>query len=215
MKFTIIDRKNWHRKEYFEHYLHQQTTFSITTEMDISVLMKTLKKKNYKLYPAFIFMVTRIVNSYREFRTNFNSEGELGFWTELFPTYTVFDKETSTFSSIWSPNLRSFADFYVQYEKDIKCYNGKGVLFPKTPVPENGIPISMIPWTTFTGFNLNINNGGDFLLPIITGGKYYQTETGLFLPVSLQVHHAVCDGYHASLFMNELQELADHCAEWI
>ncbi len=27
MKFNIIDRENWVRKEYFEHYLQQQTTF--------------------------------------------------------------------------------------------------------------------------------------------------------------------------------------------
>ena len=51
MKFNMIDRENWVRKEYFEHYLLQQTTFSITNETNITVLMENLKKKNYKLYP--------------------------------------------------------------------------------------------------------------------------------------------------------------------
>jgi len=35
------------------------------------------------------------------------------------------------------------------------------------------------------------------------------------LPVSLQIHHAVCDGYHASVFMNDLQRLADESADWL
>ncbi|MFJ7932086.1 type A chloramphenicol O-acetyltransferase [Peribacillus sp. NPDC096448] len=215
MKFNIIDRENWFRKEYFEHYLQQQTTFSITNEINITVLMKNLKKKNYKLYPAFIFMVTKIVNSRREFRTSFNQEGDLGYWSEILPSYTIFDKKTCTFSSIWSPNISRFSEFHSQYEEDVEEYNGTGSLFPKTPIPDNNIPISMIPWSSFTAFNLNINNGGDFLLPIITGGEYSQIKDEWFLPVSLQIHHAVCDGYHASVFMNDLQRFADDSADWL
>lgn len=29
MKFYLIDRENWQRKEYFEHYLQQQTSFRL------------------------------------------------------------------------------------------------------------------------------------------------------------------------------------------
>ncbi|MGM0852649.1 MAG: type A chloramphenicol O-acetyltransferase [Bacillota bacterium] len=215
MKFNIIDRKNWYRKEYFEHFLQQQTTFSITNEINITILMKNLKEKDHKLYPAFIFMITKVVNSHIEFRTSFNYEGKLGYWTEIVPSYTIFDKKTCTFSGIWSPYLSTFHEFHTQYEKDVEKYNGTGRLFPKTPIPENNVPISMIPWSSFTAFNLNINNGGDFLLPIVTGGRYSRQKEELFLPVSLQIHHAVCDGYHASVFMNELQRLADDSAEWI
>jgi chloramphenicol O-acetyltransferase type A len=215
LKFNRINRNTWYRKEYFEHFLKQQTTFSMTEEINITTLMKTLKKKKYKLYPAFIFMVTKVVNSHREFRTDFNSEGDLGYWPEICPCYTIFDKKTHTFSGIWSPNSADFSEFHSQYEKDVKRYNGTGSLFPKIPIPENNIPISMIPWSSFTAFNLNIYNGGDFLLPIITGGKYSEVNDEVFLPVSLQIHHAVCDGYHASVFMNDLQKLADECADWI
>ncbi|MED3552647.1 type A chloramphenicol O-acetyltransferase [Cytobacillus praedii] len=215
MKFNIINRDKWYRKEYFEYYLQQQTTFSITNDLNITNLIANLKRKNYKLYPAFIFMVTKIVNSHREFRTSFNSEGSLGYWKEMCPSYTIFDKNTHTFSSIWSPNIVNFAEFHSQYEKDVDKYNGTGRLFPKTPIPDNNIPISMIPWSSFTAFNLNINNAGDYLLPIITGGKYSQKYDEIFLPVSLQIHHAVCDGYHASIFMNELQKFADENENWV
>ncbi|MEG9295365.1 type A chloramphenicol O-acetyltransferase [Mangrovibacillus sp. Mu-81] len=215
MNFIKIDRDTWGRKEYFEHFLKQQTTFSITTEINITILMKNLKKKNYKLYPAFIFMVTKAVNSQREFRTDFNSEGSLGYWTEICPCYTIFDEKTHTFSGIWTPISADFSEFHAHYERDVETYNGTGSLFPKTPIPDNHIPISMIPWSSFTAFNLAINNGGDFLLPIITGGKYTEVNDEVLLPLSLQIHHAVCDGYHASVFMNDLQRMADESADWI
>lgn len=63
MNFNKIDLDNWKRKEIFNHYLNQQTTFSITTEIDISVLYRNIKQEGYKFYPAFIFLVTRVINS--------------------------------------------------------------------------------------------------------------------------------------------------------
>ena len=41
-----------------------------------------------------------------------------------------------------------------------------------------------------------------------TIGKYSEQGNTLQLPVCLQVHHAIADGYHASLFMNGLQQFA-------
>ncbi|OIU72813.1 type A chloramphenicol O-acetyltransferase [Rossellomorea aquimaris] len=215
MTFTLIDQKHWHRKEYFEHYLQQQTTFSMTNNITITSLIENLKDKKYKFYPAFIYMVTKVVNSHKEFRTNFNAEGELGYWSEICPAYTIFDGRSHTFSCIWTPVSDDFASFQARYLKDIEIYNGTGRLFPKKPMPENHIPISMVPWSSFTAFNLNIGTGRDYLLPIITAGKYSYEDDEVLLPVSLQIHHAVCDGYHAGVFMNELQALADNSGDWV
>lgn len=76
----------------------------------------------------------------------------------------------------------------------------------KPDTPENTFPISMIPWITFEGFNLNLKEGYNYLLPIFTLGKYYFDNDNIFLPLSVQVHHAVCDGFHTCRFLNELQE---------
>ena len=43
------------------------------------------------------------------------------------------------------------------------------VVYFQDPIPDNHIQVFITPWSSFTAFNLNINNGGDFLLPIITG----------------------------------------------
>ena len=65
----------------------------------------------------------------------------------------------------------------------------------------------MIPWLTFEGFNLNLQRGYDYLTPIFTIGKYYQEDGLIKIPLAMQVHHAVCDGFHICRFINELQEL--------
>ena len=144
-----------------------------------------------------------------------NSEGNLGYWDKLNPLYTVFNKETEKFSNIWTESNVSFNSFYNSYKSDLLEYKDKNEMFPKKPIPENTVPISMIPWIDFSSFNLNIGNNSRFLLPIITMGKFYSKNNKIYLPVSLQVHHAVCDGYHASLFMGEFQNMVDSVNEWI
>ena len=215
MSFKRINLDDWYRKEYFEHYLNQQTTFSMTSEIDISILYNNIKKNDFKFYPTFIYMVTNVVNSNTAFRKSFDNEAYVGYWEKLHPSYTIFDDSSETFSSIWTEITDSFKQFHKEYEEDVNTYKGVGGLFPKSPVPNNTVPISMIPWSSFTAFNLNINNGSNFLFPIITAGKFIKKDDGIFLPVALQVHHAVCDGYHAGLFMNSLQSLSDHSHEWL
>ncbi|MBP8894155.1 MAG: chloramphenicol acetyltransferase CAT, partial [Saprospiraceae bacterium] len=54
-----------------------------------------------------------------------------------------------------------------------------------------------------------------YLIPIFTMGKYFQQDNKILLPMSVQVHHAVCDGYHTSRFFNEVQELVSNFETWL
>ena len=38
-------------------------------------------------------------------------------------------------------------------------------------------------------------------------GKYVEREGRILLPLALQVHHAVCDGFHACRLTREVREL--------
>lgn len=210
MKFNKIDINNWERKEVFKHFLNQQTNFSITRNIDITELYKVTKEKGYKFYPVFIYLVTLVANSNKHFRMNFNSEGKFGYWDKVVPMYTIFDKRSQLFSTIFTSTDEGFKKFYDNYVSDTDLYNGTGKMFPKTPIPENVVNISMIPWTSFTGFNLNVNNHPNYFLPIVTAGGFINKHSNIYLPFSLQVHHSVCDGYHVALFMDRFQTLADN-----
>lgn len=41
----------------------------------------------------------------------------------------------------------------------------------------------------------------------IPGGQNSAPGGGTRLPLAVQVHHGVCDGFHVCRFVNELQEL--------
>lgn len=153
MQFTKIDINNWTRKEYFDHYFdNTPCTYSMTVKLDIS----KLKKDGKKLYPTLLYGVTTILNRHEEFRTALDKNGQVGVFSEMLPCYTIFHKETETFSSIWTEFTADYTEFLQNYQKDIDAYGERKGMFAKPNPPENTFPVSMIPWTSFEGFNLNL-----------------------------------------------------------
>lgn len=206
MNFNIINKEEWHRKEYFDHYFNEiPCTYSMTVKLDIT----KIKNSDRKLYPTMLYFITKVVNRHSEFRTAIDINGNLGVFDEMLPCYTVFNKESETFSNIWTQYCDSYDEFCKLYEKDIEMFGSVKKMVAKPNIPENNFPVSMIPWTTFDGFNLNLQKGYQYLLPIFTMGKYYEENSRYILPLAIQVHHAVCDGFHVSRFVNELQELVE------
>lgn len=204
MLFEKIDRDTWARKEHFEHYFSNvPCTYSMTVKLDIT----KIRERQIKLYPAMLYYLTTIVNRHSELRTSFNENDELGIYSEMIPCYTVFHKDTETFSNLWTVYTSNIEEFLAEYENDILQYGNQKGMMAKPNVPSNNFSVSMIPWATFEGFNLNLQKGYDYLKPIFTMGRYYQKAGRTLIPLAIQVHHAVCDGFHVCRFIDELQEL--------
>ncbi|WP_304340209.1 type A chloramphenicol O-acetyltransferase [Metaclostridioides mangenotii] len=216
MKFNLINIEDWNRKEHYNHYLNNvRCTFSVTSNIDITKSLKYIKSNNLKFYPSIIYAIAKVVNNYSEFRTSYDINGRLGFWDEINPSFTIFNKETETFSDIWVKYDDSFNKFYENYNKEVDLYKDSKKLTPQLNTPQNVFPISSLPWVSFTGFNLNIFADSRFLLPIFTIGKYFEQNEKIMLPLSIQVHHAVCDGFHVSRFIGSLQDTMINYNLWL
>lgn len=215
MNFNIINMEKWNRKEHYLHYIQDiRCTYSLTTNIDITFLKQELKRKNKKIYPSLIYMIATAVNHHKEFRMDHDRDDHLGYWSEVNPSYTVFNEENQTFSSIWTEYDSSFTTFYDNCVQDIYDYSSSTLMTPKSNMPQNVFTISSIPWVDFTSFNLNVYNEGLYLPPIFTVGKFIYEKEKILMPIAIQVHHAVCDGFHIGIFINYLQELADSYLDW-
>lgn len=211
--FKPIDTNSWKRKPYFDHYFNQiRCTYSITVNIDITNVLSFKDRNKVKLYPLLIYVISKAVNKYEEFRTAINDRGEIGVWETLSPCYTVFHKDSESFSNIWTEWNDDLNLFLSNFEQDSKRFGQIDRIDAKPNTPANVFPISSLPWTTFTGFNLNIFADGTYLLPIFTYGKYFKDGNRYLIPLSIQVHHAVCDGFHVSRLINEIQQECSNMA---
>lgn len=201
MGYTIIDRAAWPRRTYFEHYLSAvPCTYSLTVKLDIT----NLRQKGRKLYPAMLYLLTSTVNRHDAFRMALRETGELVRYDAMEPCYTVFHRETETFSNLWTAYSEDYGEFLRRYEEDQQRYGGVEGFLPKPDVPENSFTVSMLPWASFEGFNLNTPNFR-YLIPIFTMGKFQEENGRVRMPLAVQVHHAVCDGFHVCRFLEDLQ----------
>lgn len=208
MIFNIIDKQNWKRKEYFDHYFSDvPCTYSMTSNLDITDLLLTIKQHKLKLYPTMLYSLSHIVNRHEEFRMAIDSLGNIGFFDKTNPGYTIFHKDDETFSDIWTEYNPDFMTFYQSYSDDIQQYGDKKELSAKPLHNSNIFTVSCTPWVTFTSLNLNLKKDFDYLPPIFTIGKYFVSENKTLLPLAIQAHHAICDGFHIARFINELQDL--------
>ncbi len=209
LEYTPVDLSRWARKEHFEVFQSfAQSTINQTVLVDITALLKHIKEVGWKFYPTIIFLLSKIVNSHAEFRMAIKND-ELVIWNEIHPSYTIFHNETETFSSLWSHYDGNIHHFQDVYSEDIARYGNNLSYWPKEEPRENIFFVSAIPWVSFTSFNVNVANMQNFFAPMFTLGKYYQQDGKILLPLAIQVHHSVCDGFHVARLFNELQEMSD------
>lgn len=215
MNFIEIQMKQWARKNHYEHYKNNvRCSYSVTVDIDITNLQIRLKERGMKTYPVQIYMLSTVVNQLPEFRMTTDEEHRLGYWEVIDPIYTVLNPNTETFSAVWTRYDCCFNTFYRTYLQDTTQY-ANGSLFPQEHVPPNTFNISSVPWLDFTAFNINVFSDGNYLLPIFTIGKHKKENDKIMMPLAIQCHHAVCDGYHVGKFVEILREMAINCDKWL
>ena len=73
---------------------------------------------------------------------------EMGYYSHCDPCYTVFHKETESFTEVWTAYDASPAVFLARYREDMARYRNAPEL-SKPPAGKNLFNVSCIPWSSF------------------------------------------------------------------
>ncbi|MET4157087.1 CatA-like O-acetyltransferase [Agromyces sp. PvR057] len=203
-----IDVDTWNRRETFEHYRNRvPCTYAITVELDVTAFAEALRHSSRKTYPAQIWAIATVVNRYREFRMAVTDAGEPATWPVVHPAFTVFNPERETFAAVWTPYDEDFGRFHDRAADLLATASTATTMFPQGDLPPDAFDVSSLPWTSFTGFTLQIDGGSGHLLPIFTLGRHVERDGRTMLPLAVQIHHAAADGFHTSRLVRELEQL--------
>lgn len=214
--FHPMDIPSWPNAEAFHYYTQiAPTTYSVNVSMDVSVVRRALKEKGYKFFPAYVYLVTRAICKQQALRTAVH-EGVLGFWDSLTPAYPQLNNNTKTTSLLWTAYNTDFPSFYNAYIEDTTQHaDSTGILSTKGLPPPNAYIISCIPWFTFNSFSLHNHGIKDYFFPSFEAGGFSQVGEKINMPLSVTVHHATTDGYHLSVFFDDLQQAMHDPEEWL
>lgn len=204
-----IDMAEWLRTEWFEHYRRRRPTYcAMTVDVDVTDLQAASRAAERKSYPAQIWAVATVVNRHPEFRMALDEHGDPAVWDVVDPSFTVFNPERETFCNAWTDYVDDFATFHDRVAELLAEHRSATTPFPQGfPPPSNLFDISSIPWTPFSGFALHMETGWDHFAPAFTIGGFRTDGDRILMPLSLQIHHAVADGFHMARLVRELRDL--------
>jgi chloramphenicol O-acetyltransferase type A len=213
--FHAIDMEAWPRAQIYNYFTEMvtTTTYSINVTMDVTILRSTLKSKEIKFFPAYLYLITRAIGKQQEFRMALQ-DGVLGYWDSLIPYYPVFHDEDKTITFLSTEYEEDFKMFYKSYIADIEQHKKScGIEWSKAS--SNNYIIACIPWFTFNSLSMHLQNAKNYYAPIFEAGGFSEKDGMTTMPLSITVNHATVDGWHIKVFLEELQRTMNHPEEWM
>ena len=205
-----IDLENWKRKEHFNFfYRADYPQFNICMDLDISNFLSFTKNNGLSFYYAMIYAVTKLVNEMEDFKYRIR-EGKVVLHDKIYPTFTDMNKDKN--DDLFKVVIVDYTGDIFEFEKSAKEYSLQQkdyFEYDKLAGRDDVIYITCIPWVSFTHVSHTITINRDDSVPRISWGKYYRKEGKTWLPFSVQVNHALTDGFHVAKYIENLQSYLD------
>jgi len=198
-----IDLKTWPRRSQYAFFRNvAQPHFSLTSNVDATYLMVTLKPAGVSVFNATLFAIVGAANAVAALRMRFRAQRVIEHQiVHASVTVPIADDAFGFCDIEYTPDWREF---------DGRCTHAVERAKRQTELRDdvahldNWLYMSCLPWVDFTSMT-NPVDGADDCVPRITWGKITQHGGNWRLPVAIQVHHALVDGLHLGRFYEALQ----------
>jgi len=200
---TAIDINSWVRKDHYRFFSQfEEPFFGVTVSIDCTLAYHYAKERGVSFFQHYLYQALKAANVIENFR------------------YRIIDKEVYLFDVVHaSPTVPrpdgTFGFSYIDYSNDEELFYLNATRIIETEklasglIPavsgENVIHFSALPWLNFTSMSHARCFSFADSSPKITFGKITEENGKKLLPVAVHVHHALADGYHVGLFVEQLQ----------
>jgi chloramphenicol O-acetyltransferase type A len=204
----VIDLNIWDRKEHFAYFRGTDyPQFNICANIDITKFLEYVKANKLPFYYAMIFAATAAANMNTNFRYRIRGNSVI-LHERLQPSFTHLDKDTNLFKYVTVDMNGDMKEFAVIAGE--KAERQEGLFAPDDHDERDDLLyLTCIPWVSFTHISHTISLNKDDSVPRISWGKYFTEGGKTILPFSVQVNHALADGYHIGQYYNQLQDYID------
>ncbi|WP_034921079.1 chloramphenicol acetyltransferase [Gillisia sp. CAL575] len=204
-----LDLKNWNRREHFEFFSSfDEPFFGIVSEVDCTKAYKFCKNNNRSFFAHYLHKALTAVNEVPEFKYRILNN-EVVVYEEVHSAATIA-RPDGTFAFSFAEFDSDFSVFQERLNKEIEeVQNTTGLRLSDASQRLDAIHISSFPWHKLTGLTHSRNFKYPDSVPKITFGKMYAMGNENKLPVAINVHHGLMDGFHVAKFLEVFQKLLD------
>ena len=204
----IIDPETWPRRRHFEVFnAFDYPHFNLCANVDITVFLPAVKQRSLSLTLAAAYVLARAANALPEFR--WRIRGEQVVEHEVVHPSPAILAEGGLFSFCTIPYSESFTEFNQRAAEAVARVQ-RGIILEDEPGQDDLLFMTSIPWVSFTSLMHPIHMHPADSTPRIAWGKFFREGERLKMPLSVQVHHGLMDGFHVGRYFDLAQSLLDH-----
>ena len=202
-----LDVESWARREVFEFFrTFDKPYFNICARVDVTKLLEALRlRPNIGVSLAYHYFALRVANDIEPFRYRLR-EGKVLVHDVIHGATTVL-LQNESFTFAYFDYQENFENFLNGAKRAVnEARSGAGGLKPREN-DDDMIHFTIVPWISFTSFSHARNWSREDSVPKISFGKFVGENGRTFLPISVEVHHALMDGLHVGRYLMRLEEI--------
>jgi chloramphenicol O-acetyltransferase type A len=194
-----LDLESWPRASHFTWFVgYEQPFFNVCTEIDVSALHECCHAPGGpSFFLATLFHSARAANEIEAFRLRLRGDR---VWRHpiVHPGSAVM-RDNQTYAFTQFEYVPDFAEFARQSRAIIDHVSTRNDPLA-SDARDDVIYYSVLPWIRFTSCTNAHRSLKTDSVPRIVFGQHFERDTRRWLPVSVEVHHALVDGLDVGRF---------------
>ncbi len=214
-RHRTLDLATWPRREAFDYFRHfDKPYFNVCVRVDAAPLKAAVKALGIGSFAlAYHYLALRLANEIEPFRYRLHGGG-VRILDEVGGGATVL-RDDDSFGFAYLPHRTAWAAFAASGSAAIEAARQRQAGFEPRVGFDELIHFTTLPWLHFSSFSHARNWGREDSIPKISFGRADLDGSKLWLPVSVEVHHALMDGLHVGRYVQQLEvAMADPLA-WL
>ncbi len=218
----FLDTDAWARRDAFEFFRDfDKPYFNVCVRLDVAELKAAADDIGPGLlWRAYHYLALQLANRHEPFRLRLES-GRVRIHDRVNGSSTVLrDNGSFTFADLdlfveGAASLLEFAAFAAGAGASVAAARSGAPPFEPRPDDQARIHFTTLPWLHFTSFSHARNWGREDSIPKLAFGRIENDGARAWLPMSVEVHHALMDGLHVGQFVQAFEAALRDPAPWL
>ena len=179
--------------------------FNLVFDLDVTKLVYETKQSQQSFYLSLMHIIVLEMNTIENFQYRIDDKGVI-----LSPTTHVSftDKmiDCKRFKMVPSEFLND-RDAFITRAKETSRLQGDTFFVPNAETMLTTVYVTSFPWGKFSGFTHATKLGPKDSVPRVSWSQFVEDGDKKILSLSIEVHHALVDGYHVGMLLKQIQDV--------
>jgi chloramphenicol O-acetyltransferase type A len=213
---NYLDIERWPRRDAFDYFrTFDKPFFNVCVRLDVARLKAALvAREGSGLALALYFLALRLANAHEPFRLRLEG-ARVRVHEQVHGSTTVLRSDGESFGFADLAYTAHYPSFVAGARESIEAARTASRSFEPKLEEVARIHFTTLPWLHFTSFSHARNWGGEDSVPKLAFGRAQADGQYLWLPMSVEVHHALMDGLHVGRYVQDFEALLAAPQDWL